>query len=45
MQALVAETAQRLAERGISLPQISHEKQMLEASIDEQVRRMKGFYK
>jgi uncharacterized phosphosugar-binding protein len=45
IQALVAETAQRLTERGISLPQVSHEKQMLEASIVEHLRRAKGFYK
>jgi uncharacterized phosphosugar-binding protein len=44
MQALVAETAQRLSDRGVSLPQIAHDKAMLAASVAEQVRRMNGFY-
>jgi uncharacterized phosphosugar-binding protein len=43
-QALVAETAKRLGERGVSIPQVTPEKQMLEASIAEQVRRLRGFY-
>jgi uncharacterized phosphosugar-binding protein len=45
IQALVAETAQRLSNRGISLPQMAHDKTMLAASVAEQVRRMNGFYK
>jgi uncharacterized phosphosugar-binding protein len=43
-QALLAETAKRLAQRGVSLPQMAHDKQMLQDSITEQVRRLKGFY-
>jgi uncharacterized phosphosugar-binding protein len=43
-QALVAETAKRLTERGVSLPQMAHDKQMLQDSIAEQVRRIQGFY-
>jgi uncharacterized phosphosugar-binding protein len=43
-QALLAETAKRLTQRGASLPQMAHDKQMLQDSISEQVRRMQGFY-
>jgi uncharacterized phosphosugar-binding protein len=43
-QALLAETAKRLTHRGVSLPQMAHDKQMLQDSISEQVRRMQGFY-
>jgi uncharacterized phosphosugar-binding protein len=45
MQALMAETAQKLASKGITLPQISHDKEMLTASIAEHARRVAGLYK
>jgi len=43
-QALVAETAKRLTQRGVSLPQMAHDRQMLQDSISEQARRLRGFY-
>ncbi len=45
MQALMAETAQKLANKGVTLPQISHDKTMLTASIAEHARRVAGLYK
>jgi uncharacterized phosphosugar-binding protein len=45
MQALMAETAQKLASKGVTLPQISHDKEMLTASIAEHARRVAGIYK
>jgi len=45
MQALMAETAQKLVSKGVTLPQISHDKTMLTASIAEHARRVAGLYK